>query len=302
MICSVCIATYKRPQLLDRLLSSLEDQELPGNVALEIVVVDNDSDGSAAEVVAGHRDRNRMTFRYFLQPVKNISRARNTAVSNARGTYLLFIDDDEAADRGWAGALLDAAAQYSADAVFGPVFPVFDNDVPEWIRKGEPLFMDTIPKTATGSDAAATWTGNCLVKASILSGIAGPFDPEYGITGGEDTALFNRLRQKGARLIYCNEARVFEHWPLSRTRLPYLLTRGLKGGNSHTRRAIALAKRKAPVRLAMLVKAVTFGFVSLALSILTFPSRVWRTYWQMKIAANVGRFMAVIGQNYRGYN
>jgi succinoglycan biosynthesis protein ExoM len=298
----VCIATYKRPQLLDRLLTSLEDQELPGNVVLEIVVVDNDFDGSAAAVVAGHGDREQMTFRYFLQPTKNISMARNTAVSNARGTYLLFIDDDEDADRNWTGALLDAAAQYRADAVFGPVFPAFDNEAPEWIRKGGPLFGGTIPRTATGTEAVATWTGNCLVKASILIGVPGPFDPEYGNTGGEDTELFNRLRRKGARLIYCNEARVFEHWPLARTRLPYLLSRGLKGGNSHTRRVIALAKRKGSVRLAMLVKAVAFGSLSLALSILTLPSRVWRTYWQMKVAANVGRFMAVVGQHYRSYN
>jgi succinoglycan biosynthesis protein ExoM len=302
VICSICIATYKRPELLDRLLTSLDEQVLPDNIELEILVVDNDCDGSAAPVIARHDGSKQVSFHYFLQPLKNISMARNMAVANARGAYLLFIDDDERATPGWIRALLEAASQYRADVVFGPVFPDFDNDAPEWIRKRGRLLVDTIPKTPTGTEAQGTWTGNCLVKASILKDAAGPFNPEYGNTGGEDTELFNRLKRRGARLIYCNEAGVFEYWPLSRTRLSYLLKRGLTGGNIHTRRAIAFARRKGTVRLAMLAKAVTFGFLSLALSMITFPSRLWRTYWQMKLAANVGRFMAVVGQHYRSYS
>ena len=303
MICSVCIATYKRPELLDRLLTSLEEQVLPDNVELEIIVVDNDCDGSAAPVIGRHDDRTQISFHYFLQPLKNISMTRNMAVANATGAYLLFIDDDEWANPGWAGALLDAAARYRAEVVFGPVFPAFDNEAPEWIKKrGRLLVGDTIPKTPTGTEALVTWTGNCLVKASILKGVTGPFDREYGHTGGEDTELFNRLKRNGARLIYCNEACVFEYWPLSRTRLSYLLRRGLTGGNIHTRRVIAFARRKGSVRVVMLVKAVAFGFLSLTLSIVTLPSRLWRTYWQMKCAANVGRFMAAVGQHYRSYS
>lgn len=303
MICSVCIATYKRPELLDRLLASLEEQVLPDNVELEIIVVDNDCDGSAAPVIGRYNDRKQISFHYFLQPLKNISMTRNVAVANAGGAYLLFIDDDEFATPGWAAALVQAAARYRADVVFGPVFPAFDSDAPEWIRKGGRwLVGDAIPKTPTGSEALGTWAGNCLVKASILKRVTGPFDPEYGNTGGEDTELFNRLRRKGARLIYCNEACVFEYWPVSRTRLSYLLRRGLTGGNIHTRRAIAVARRKRSVTLVMLVKAVAFGSVSLALSIVTLPSRLWRTYWQMKLASNVGRFMAAVGQHYRSYS
>ena len=303
MICSVCIATYKRPELLDRLLTSLEEQVLPDNVELEIIVVDNDCVRSAAPVIARHDDRKPLSCHYFIQPQKNISMARNMAVANARGAYLLFIDDDERATSSWAAALLEAAGRYRADVVFGPVFPAFDNEAPEWIRKrGWLLVGDTIPKAPTGSEALGTWAGNCLVKASILKGISGPFDPEYGDTGGEDTELFNRLKRRGARLIYCNEACVFEHWPLSRTRLSYLLRRGLTGGNIHTRRVIAFARRKGSVRMVMLGKAVAFGFLSLALAIVTLPSRLWRTYWQMRLAANVGRFMAAVGQHYRSYS
>jgi succinoglycan biosynthesis protein ExoM len=170
-------------------LTSLGRQILPDNVTLQIIVVDNDCDESAGRIVFRHCDTTHMTFQYFVQPIRNISLARNMAVANAGGDSLLFIDDDGIADRGWAGALLLASAEYDADAVFGPVVPGF------------------IPQTETGTEAPVTWMGNCLAKAAILKSVPGPFDPECG---GEDTELFDRLRRKGARLIYSNEAHVFE--------------------------------------------------------------------------------------------
>ena len=54
-------------------------------VVLEVIVVDNDSEGSAAPIVAQHFEREQIAFRYFLEPVKNISMARNRAVANASG-------------------------------------------------------------------------------------------------------------------------------------------------------------------------------------------------------------------------
>src|SRR4051794_33953703 len=97
VICSVCIATYKRPQLLDQLLTSLEQQIIHDNLMLQVIVVDNDCTRSAAPVVAQHNDQKHITFRYLVQPVKNISLTRNLAVANSEGIYLLFIDDDEVA-------------------------------------------------------------------------------------------------------------------------------------------------------------------------------------------------------------
>ena len=298
MICSICIATYKRPGLLDRLLNSIDEQQLPDDVILEVIIVDNDCEGSAAPIVRRRQDQKQIAFKYFLQPEKNISLSRNMAVANASGDYLFFIDDDEVATPAWVSTLLTAAAEYQADAVFGPVFPTFDNDAPKWIREGASLLVGAVPKT---TEVVSGWSGNCLVKASILTGVPGPFNPEYGITGGSDPELFDRLRQKGARFIYCNEAQVFEYWPPSRARVSYFLKRGLKEGNGCTRRAIEFARGKGTVRLVMFGKAVAFGFLSLILSIAAFPSRVWRTYWQMKIASNVGRFMAVLGHHYKSY-
>ena len=44
---SVCIPTFKRPLLLERLLISIREQQTLGEFNVSIVVVDNDRDGSA---------------------------------------------------------------------------------------------------------------------------------------------------------------------------------------------------------------------------------------------------------------
>ena len=301
MVCSVCVATYKRPQTLDGLLRSLVQQALPKDVVLEVIVVDNDPERSAESLVRQYENTREITFQYFSQPIKNISLTRNVAVQNTTGTHILFIDDDEVACPDWVARLLKALKEYDADGVFGPSVPFFDNTAPEWIRKGVRLFVDTIPVTPTGTEAGLTWTCNCLVKASLLRGIEGPFDPAYGLTGGEDGDLFERLKRRGARFIYCNEAPAFEYWPSGRTRVSYLVRRSLMGGSFHTRMTIAASRRKMRVRLFLLLKAIFFGLTSLALVVIAFPSKVWRTYWEMKVASNTGRFLAVFGRYYQAY-
>jgi|SRR5436190_10222118 glycosyltransferase involved in cell wall biosynthesis len=52
MLISVCIATYRRPERLRALLADLVGQEL---LPFEIVVVDNDAEASAREIVEERR-------------------------------------------------------------------------------------------------------------------------------------------------------------------------------------------------------------------------------------------------------
>ena len=95
--CSVCIPTYKRPELLKKLLNSLAVQQLPSNLKLEIIVVDNDPDLSAEVVCKQFQKAGQLELHYFTQSIKNISLTRNVAIEHAIGEYILFIDDDEIA-------------------------------------------------------------------------------------------------------------------------------------------------------------------------------------------------------------
>jgi GT2 family glycosyltransferase len=51
---SICIATYRRPRGLARLLDSLERLKLPPDLVVETIVVDNDAEGSALSIRSAH--------------------------------------------------------------------------------------------------------------------------------------------------------------------------------------------------------------------------------------------------------
>ena len=110
-VCSVCVATFKRPELLRKLIQSLFDQKKIDDIILEIIVVDNDIEKSAKEIVAEFSDTSSITISDYEQPIQNISLTRNMALDMSSGNYIAIIDDDETADQYWIRNLVDAASK-----------------------------------------------------------------------------------------------------------------------------------------------------------------------------------------------
>lgn len=236
---SVCIATYKREKLLENLLLSLTKQALPHNIKIEIIVTDNNPIGSAKEIFNKFSNTDTISFKYFIQPQKNISLTRNISVENATGDFICFIDDDETADENWISNLLDCIHEFNADGVFGYVEPVFDNKIPEHFKQREFYFS---PLGNTGTNAKFYYTTNCIVKARLIKSEHIPFDHGYGLTGGEDVHLFERLANKGAKFVYSKEALTYEFIPQNRGDYKYLFNRALRGGQSYLRRSLERKK------------------------------------------------------------
>src|SRR5690606_8339443 len=84
---SICVCTFRRPELLMQLLTVLPAQFPPGKLC-EIVVVDNDPERSAAAVFAQMRQQAPdVTLRDLHVGTPNIALARNAAVAAAQGTW-----------------------------------------------------------------------------------------------------------------------------------------------------------------------------------------------------------------------
>jgi len=298
MTCSICIATYKRKQLLRNLLKSIYAQNLPQNITLQIVVVDNDIEKSAEEIIQEFRSDDKIRLEYHSQPKKNISLTRNVSVKNAQGEYLLFIDDDETADVNWINEHLKAIKTFEADGVFGRVVPEFPENTPNWIKAGD-FFNKKSPPT--GELATSVATSNCIVKANLLKNEPGPFSPEYGLTGGEDTHLFYKLRKGGAKLISSREAIVREIIPPDRTRVKWLIKKSYQTGNASTRRMIEFADTKLIKRIYLLSKAIIYLIISAFMVIICLPVIGLRIKWLLKIFSNLGHISASLGFHFSGY-
>jgi succinoglycan biosynthesis protein ExoM len=298
---SVCIATYRRAERLDALLDDLRRQELCPD---EVVIVDNDAAGSARGVADRHRERGApFQIRYEVQPQRNIALTRNRTVALASGDWLAFIDDDERAPAFWLRRLVEAAQQLGADAVLAPVIPVVPDNAPAWIRRGR--FYD-FPRMATGEAVPLNRLrfGNVILRGDVLRAEPGPFDVRYGLITGEDADMLIRLINKGARVVWCDEAVVHEPVEPARLSLQWLLQRAFSGGQEFARKT--LGGSYGPVtpttRINLFMKALLQLAAATALAALILPlGRHHAAQWAIKSAANLGKLSVFWGWTYHEY-
>jgi glycosyltransferase involved in cell wall biosynthesis len=84
---SVIVPTYNRPELLERTLGSIEEQDYPH---IEAIVVNDGGKDVGANVAKFTKAR------YFSHDVnRGLPAARNTGIRNANGFYIAYLDDDD---------------------------------------------------------------------------------------------------------------------------------------------------------------------------------------------------------------
>ena len=254
---SVCICTYRRPEMLKRLLQALEEQETEGLFTFSIVVADNDGERSAEPLVANFAAHSALAIKYCVQPQQNISLTRNKAIENATGGYIAFIDDDEFTTKRWLLTLLKSLNEYKVDGVLGPVKPYFGEKAPKWVIKGK--FYDR-PSYPTGFviDWTKGRTGNVLLKSDIFEGLEEPFSPMFHRAGDQD--FFRRMIAKGHSFIWCDEAVAFEDIPPIRWTRSFMLKRALLRGTIGMQHPTTRGSRIAKALVAVPVYTIALPF------------------------------------------
>ena len=291
---SLCIASYRRPAGLARLLDSVARLKRPEAVELEVIVVDNDPAGQLVEAppVA---ELPEAELHWLHEPRRNIAHARNRAVDAARGEWLGFVDDDEVLCEDWLAAYWRCAAEGAADAWFGPVLPRLEAPGPAWLDLQR---FYARPRHATGAVllAGEARTSNAFVRRSLLGSLR--FDPAYGRSGGSDTLLFGRLAAAGARYAWCDAAPVWEWLPPERHRLAWLLQRSFRGGCVHQRVERELGRARA----ASWLRAPGVAALCLLAALAALPAGRRRAApFLMRAAVQAGRIWTELGGRYEEY-
>jgi len=245
----VCVCTYKRPQMLMRLLEKLERQETGEWFTYSVVVTDNDEERSGEAAVMEMRARLAIPIEYDLEPRRNIALARNKAVANAHGEYLALIDDDEFPAPDWLLTLFRTCNEHGVDGVLGPVIRHFDQTPPGWLLRSR-FYDRRVNPTGTAVSWQEARTGNVLLKARVISGEP-PFRAEF--RAGEDQDFFRRKIEAGFVFIWSADARVFETIPPARWKRSYLLRKAaLQGATAALQpscNAVSIAKSMVAVPL-----------------------------------------------------
>jgi succinoglycan biosynthesis protein ExoM len=303
---AVALCTSRRPRMLHDCLASLIRQEVPAGVSLAIVVVENHAtDGCRTMVEKLAADLAAPRIVYAHEPRLGIPIARNRSLelALAQGAdWIAFIDDDEVAEPGWIGTLVDAARTMQADVLAGPVVEVD-------ARSG--AVLRDLKRRPTGTRLKTAKTNNTLMRATVAStdGLGLRFDERLRFTGGSDVEFFQRAAERGAVIRWIAEAVVSASVPAERLTLRWRFERERRVGanwsvsriNTHGRLlALALCgvkcfARAAGASLSLLAGSAIYPFR---------PTAGARTitgalagYW--RCAGSIGAFFGQVPEPYR---
>lgn len=240
---TVAICTFNGGERLPPLVTAIREQAgSVTSVKMEILIIDNNSTDNTSEVVRRLQSIGGTRLRLVHEPQQGIVHARNRAVAEAPGPYLAFVDDDELPVAGWLKTALDALSREGADCVGGKIEVVYPGESrPQWMISAVEAFLGrvdhgSVPVWITDR-SMPIYSGNVAYNARAL-GAALQFDPRYnragsGIGGGEDSVLFWRLLERGARLRYRPEMVVHHHIEPRKLRRRYFLYLHFLAGIRH---------------------------------------------------------------------
>lgn len=272
---SVIIPTYNRAQDCARAIESCLDQL--GDYD-EIVVVDDGSSDDTIEVLQTYVDRLPGVVRVFQQENAGVGVARNTAIGEALGDYIVLLDSDDILLPWTLQRVRDAAERFDNPALIAGPTPFFE----------DPSEIDTSttpdPSAAYHRDLLACWKSppylpgsGVAVRKDYLDDVGG-FFPHRHL--GEDIDLYLKLCEKPGFVLYDNpiyaqyRPRSCAHTGISQNpqsvhkSCEYLLTHLDKGdyGDPSTRRKERLAWVTATTRPSSIFLA-KHGFPGPALSV-----------------------------------
>lgn len=235
---TIAIPTFRRPARLAELLDALPDRlrEVPVSADIDVLVVDNDPDGSAQDVCATAP----VPTRYVVEPKPGIAAVRNRALAESDDRDLVaFIDDDEVPRPGWLSSLLVYWMQNRPTAVMGRVISMFGEGADPWV-----LATGTFsrPPRPTGQDLAVAAAGNLLLHVPEVSRLGVRFDEAIGLGAGEDTLFSRELVRAGGTIHWCNESETEDYVEPARVTRRWTMWRAYSSANT----AVFVSLRLAP--------------------------------------------------------
>jgi glycosyltransferase involved in cell wall biosynthesis len=237
---SVVICTHNRSQLLRPALKHLLGQQT-GGLAIEIIVIDNNSTDDTAEVVRELIRDTPVEMHYCFEAAQGISHARNAGWRMARSGIVAFTDDDVTVAPDWVAKIAAAFARRpEADCVGGKVLPDWPAPPPSWLtaRHWAPLAIldyGETPLTLGHDDPRCLVGANFAIRRGALERLGG-FSPAVqrvkdGIGSIEDHEFLLRMWSAGGKAVY--EPDVVVVAPIDTVRMQKAYHRKWHQGHGH---------------------------------------------------------------------
>ena len=229
---TVALCTHNHLDRLRLTLAALQTLAGPPQ-GWELLLVDNASSDGTAEYLATQRWRPRDAVVRVVREAKlGLSNARNCAIAQAAGEYLLFIDDDETPHPQWLVNHAAAMVQHRPDALGGPIDVQFVDGVrPAWLQDELLGFIGKLDHGGEGrwltDPTTPIFGGNFAFRRAVFEQI-GNFDAGLGRLGtenigGEDIEIYERLLQRDRCVRWVPAALIYHRVASPKLRRSYFL-------------------------------------------------------------------------------
>lgn len=201
-ILSVIICTSNRNTLALNAVASVLSQTFPSD-KYEVIVVNNSKTPFKSECFTD-------SITVVNEPIRGLSRARNKGAAEAKGEYLLFIDDDAEAGDNLLHQIYDTYKKYPEFSIVGgQIFLNLPIPTPDVFLKGHEALWSgyTVPYRRV-KEVYLQYEfpyGACFsVRHSVLDSLNG-FPETYGrcgndYAGGEETAICFAVKNSGLKI------------------------------------------------------------------------------------------------------
>lgn len=255
---TVAICTHNHVRRLERTLRGLSRVVQP-NVPWELLIVDNASTDATSRLASANDWRApTMNVRVVCEERLGVSNARNRAVKEAKGEYIVFMDDDETPDPYWLEALERVILAERPDALGGRIEVTFeDAEPPVWLQDELLGFLGKLDHGSATRRLVAPdtpiFTGNCAFRKEVFARIGG-FNAGLGRkgsvnTGGEDTEIYRRMIASGCKVWWVPDAVIHHRIQTTKLRRSYFLELHFHQGRTEGMRKRGAGSRIPPAYL-----------------------------------------------------
>ncbi|WED42819.1 glycosyltransferase family 2 protein [Legionella cardiaca] len=239
------ICTYNRSHLLMTLLESLTHLQLPPDIKVQLVLVNNYP--ANHQEIASLVTKIILPFPYdlILEKEQGISQARNRVLQKAEeilATEILFLDDDTTIpSANWLITLYQLYDEYDCDAL---TYPLHYNFIEKNMLKDRFSYYSFKNNYREGELVKKAGTGKCFFSTKLVFTNRLKFDNAFSLTGGEDHLFFRQFSNLGGKIIFTSKIHIIENVVAARTSNYWTLMRLCSNTMRTHRIYYFLAKKK----------------------------------------------------------
>lgn len=253
---TVALCTHNHVDRLVRTLTDLEKLKSP-DAPWEFLIIDNGCSDGTSELLRQRHWPDGWLVRVIREEKLGLSNARNRAITEAEGEFVIFMDDDETPDPDWLCAYERVIRDKQPDAFGGRIRVLFEDMRPLWLTDellgflGELNRFETIVPLVDPS--TSFFGGNFGVRKSVCA-VTGGFDTMLGRkgtdnNGGEEVEFYRRILAAGFKIWWMPEAVIHHRIQAAKLERSYFLDLHYRMGRMEAIRMRGMGSRLPPLYL-----------------------------------------------------